>query len=158
MADSTKCDTIVLRNGKELVAKINKISDKGVSYKKCDHPDSPEIVLSNAAIQEIVYSNGQRNRIEDLVFNIEKNSDSPIEERRDQRRSSAMSISQAKGLGFILGFTLGLVGVIVAAFLFSDEPKTVQKTLLKNAWVGFGIVILVNLLLFLAYFAIILSF
>jgi hypothetical protein len=38
------------------------------------------------------------------------------------------------GIGFVLGFFLGLIGVLIAYLAFEDETKTI-----KGSWWGFGV-------------------
>ena len=48
--------------------------------------------------------------------------------------------------GFALGFLLGLIGVLVA-YLINDDYK---KNRVKWAWIGCGIVVVINVILFIA--------
>ena len=52
------------------------------------------------------------------------------------------------GIGFLLGFFLGIVGVLIAYFAFEDQAKT-----RKGSWWGFGI----GLLLYIVIFAVVLA-
>jgi hypothetical protein len=52
------------------------------------------------------------------------------------------------GIGFLLGFLLGLIGVLIAYLAFKDEPKTI-----KGAWIGFGVLVGLILILTIATLA-----
>ena len=48
--------------------------------------------------------------------------------------------------GFALGFLLGIIGVLIA-YIISDDNKAART---KWAWIGFGVAIIIYLLVFLA--------
>lgn len=54
----------------------------------------------------------------------------------------------SSGLGFLMGFFLGVIGVLIAYLAFKDEPATI-----KGSWWGFG----VSLLLIIIIYAIIIA-
>lgn len=54
------CDTIVLKNGEKVVAKIETITEYIVSYKRCDNPEGPLYEESIRKIDFIAFSNGKR--------------------------------------------------------------------------------------------------
>lgn len=54
------CDTVVMRDGTEIKAKVLEISEVEVRYKYCDNPDGPLIVVDKDNVAMIKYSNGTR--------------------------------------------------------------------------------------------------
>lgn len=52
------CDSLFLKSGAHVTAKIIEINPKEVKYKKCDNPDGPVIIIRKADVATIKYSNG----------------------------------------------------------------------------------------------------
>ena len=52
------------------------------------------------------------------------------------------------GIGFLLGFFLGIVGILIAYFAFEDEAKT-----RKGAWWGFGVAMLLVIAIYVIIIA-----
>ena len=50
--------------------------------------------------------------------------------------------------GFALGFLLGLIGVLIA-YIINDDKKSARR---KWAWIGFGVVLVLSLVLFAVAF------
>lgn len=53
-------DTIYLRNGEEIKAKISKISPTTIEYKKASHLEGPSYELPKGDILMIIYENGEK--------------------------------------------------------------------------------------------------
>jgi len=69
MSDTTRCDTLILRNGKKIAANVLKVDDDGVRYRRCGAINTPFVTVSNAAIQSIKYDdNGEEDETENLVL------------------------------------------------------------------------------------------
>ncbi len=51
-------------------------------------------------------------------------------------------------IGFLLGFFLGLIGVLIAYLAFKDESKTI-----RGAWWGFGVAALLSIILIVVVLA-----
>jgi hypothetical protein len=54
------CDTIVLKSGEKVVAKIETITEYVVSYKRCDNPDGPLYEEPIRKIDFVTFSNGKQ--------------------------------------------------------------------------------------------------
>ena len=52
--------------------------------------------------------------------------------------------------GFALGFFLGALGVLLAYVAFKDDY---QRNRIKWAWIGFGLILLINIILIVAVFS-----
>ena len=52
------------------------------------------------------------------------------------------------GIGFLLGFFLGIIGVLIAYFAFEDEAAT-----RKGAWWGFGATLILTIIIVVAVLA-----
>lgn len=53
------CDTILLRNGKRILGKIEKIDPTSVFYKRCENPTGPSYVETIVNIDRISFSSGE---------------------------------------------------------------------------------------------------
>ena len=65
------------------------------------------------------------------------------------KQKLAMKLAKAKGggdgsfgIGFLLGFFLGIIGVLIAYFAFEDQAKT-----RKGAWWGLGVAVLISIII-----------
>jgi hypothetical protein len=55
---TTDCDTLFLKNGTVILAKIREVNPNEIKYKYCDNPDGPSIITYKSDIDYIVYTNG----------------------------------------------------------------------------------------------------
>ncbi len=63
IVEETKCDTIELKNGNKILAKVLEIGLSDIKYKNCNYQDGPTIVLSKDITQSIKYKNGTTENI-----------------------------------------------------------------------------------------------
>ena len=56
---SNDCDTIILRSGKKVVAKIYAITLTEIKYKKCEETNSPVKIILKSKISQVNYSSGK---------------------------------------------------------------------------------------------------
>jgi len=59
-----ECDNIILKDGKEISAKILEITPKLIKYKKCDNLDGPLFSINKSDVMMIRYSNGDNETIQ----------------------------------------------------------------------------------------------
>jgi hypothetical protein len=69
-------DTIVKRNGDNILSKIIEISETEVKYKKFDFQDGPNFIENKSEIQLIKYSNGTKDEFEIQPNTISKTNES----------------------------------------------------------------------------------
>lgn len=58
-----KCDTISLKNGTKILAKVTEITLDEVRYKNCDYIDGPSISVAKSKISYIKYKTGKKENI-----------------------------------------------------------------------------------------------
>lgn len=58
-------DTISMRSGKVVIAKISEVSPTAVRYKEFSMPDGPDFVVDKQTIKKIVYKNGTTEMMEE---------------------------------------------------------------------------------------------
>jgi len=51
-------DTIVLKNGSQIIAKIAEIRPDGIKYKVQENPEGPDYILEKFKVHEIRFHNG----------------------------------------------------------------------------------------------------
>lgn len=67
------CDTIILRDGSKINAKVSLISNTEIKYKRCSFLDGPDFVVNKNKVSKVKYISGQEE-----VFEIEKTDDSKV--------------------------------------------------------------------------------
>lgn len=60
-------DTLFKRNGEQLIVKVKEINSQEIKYKKLNFEDGPLYVESKSAVQEIHFSNGIIEKIEEII-------------------------------------------------------------------------------------------
>lgn len=112
---NVECDLLVLKNGKEISAKILEVGISEVKYKNCDNQDGPIFSIGKSDVFMIKYSNGTKTVIEDSTSNqnnVTVNVNSSVE-----TKTSSKSLAAAVVLWFFLGllgfhrFYLGHIGM-----------------------------------------------
>ena len=68
-----ECDTLKLKNGEEIKAKVLEISQTEIKYKKCDNLTGPAYVLPKSDVLKIKYSTGAIEIINSTKTNDEEN-------------------------------------------------------------------------------------
>jgi len=66
MITTTKAqDTIILKNGDEIAAKVMEVNLSDIKYKKSDNPDGPSYTIQKSEVFMIKYKNGSKDVIND---------------------------------------------------------------------------------------------
>ena len=138
LTDSTNCDVLIKQDGEEVEVKVLEVNPGVIIYKKCDYEDGPSYSILKEDVFLIKYKNGRKE-----VFNENGSSGSS--------HSRSTSDKRAWGIGFALGFLVGLLGLLLAAVIFDD--KATRKKAVGGALVG----ILTLVLLYLALLAVVLG-
>lgn len=117
------CDTIVLKSGEEISAKVLKIGENEIEYKKCDNQTGPTYTLKPEKVLMVKYANGAKD-----IININppaatgKAKDGIKDERPTEPKTKTAFILMLVmfGLGFIdlLLFILALIGIPGLTSLF----------------------------------------
>ena len=88
------CDKILLKDGKEISAKIIEIGPEAIKYKRCENLDGPIYVTNTSEVVSITYSNGTTETIKSTV------------------RSAAPEANKStKNSSATLGLVLGMIGL-----------------------------------------------
>ncbi len=136
-----ECDSIILKNGEEIKAKVTEIASDEIKYKKCDNLNGPTYTIKKSEVFMIKYSNGT----EDIITPNNSNSIEIINKKNngDEPEINGMALA-----GFICGivglllalimgwsFLLGILGVIFSAIGLGQIRKNPTK------WKGKGFAI-----------------
>jgi hypothetical protein len=100
----SKCDTIVLKSGSVIFAKVEEISQTEVKYRRCDNLSGPLFSILKSDVSSIRYINGTRdnfNPVVDVTY-------SPVQNPQNNLPP------QTQGLA-IAGFLASVVGLFIAS-------------------------------------------
>lgn len=121
------CDTLIMRNGQLIKAKVAEIGINDIRYKECDFPEGPDYIVRKGDVTMIAFANGQRTVITPDGRPVEKiqTGDKQVEV------VSVLSFACALlGLGLLLVFgwpfllgTAALVLGIVGLSIHSKDPQ-----------------------------------
>jgi len=139
LADSTTCDTIVLRNGRKIIAQIYQVHKDNIEYTKCNDLNSPKILLSGRALKEIRYQDGTLSSFENTANEIA----SPVPQNiarneRELRAAKTTGIIVGIFCGILAGYLLGLIGMLILYLCYRNKNREVRKMAMKHAWILFG--------------------
>jgi hypothetical protein len=100
----SKCDTIILKSGSVIYAKVEEISQTEIKFRKCNNLTGPLNTISKAEVSSIRYINGTRDN-----FN-------PVEEPTYQAYVNPQNNipPQAEGLS-VVGFIASIIGLFIAS-------------------------------------------
>ncbi len=124
------CDTLFLRNGTEIKAKVLEITQDEIKYKYCNNLDGPLIIIAKNDVEHITYSNGETERFKIERQNTTTNSnwqgmDETLRARKDARDSLIMGILAFPGMFiYLVGVVLAIMAIIAA--------RRALKILLRN--------------------------
>jgi hypothetical protein len=108
LAQTSACDTIVLKSGSRLIGKVEEIGQNEIKYRRCDNLNGPLISISKYDAFKILYSNGTLESFpSDNVINLNNNYNNDIKPVVNN------TIVKTEGLA-IAGFVIGLAGLFVA--------------------------------------------
>jgi hypothetical protein len=166
-----KCDTIVFKDGKRILAKVQTIDKNKICYKLCNNPDGPDFSHETSLIEKLQFPNGTVTKIGDYyTFDEKEKVEQEIEEVAGKNKKvegfSLASLSLF-GLSFILLLSpawililltlpLALAFGIAGLIRFKQNAKRY-----KARWVGYagtvlssiGVVALLVILLFVVLFS-----
>jgi len=136
--NNDSCDNIILKNGKEISAKVIEITPELIKYKKCSNLDGPLISIYKSEVLMLRYSNGSKE-----IFSPSQESPHP---KKEYGWGSIVSVgcAQIAVLLLIIAPEFALLFAIIA-ILFGISSFS------KRLW-GFGlagtIVGLISIILF----------
>lgn len=153
-------DVIVRNDGSTILAKVQKVTENEVEYKKHSNPDGPTYTITISEITAINYENGAKD-----TFKTSKSSSATISNQSDQTYMTNETASQFSNDKQLLSMynsniaptlkyrkkakTWKLTGIIggsalvvggVAAFLFIDEESLDYGSYISLATAGIGVV------------------
>lgn len=113
------CDKITFINGNEEEVKLMEIGDDYIKYKRCDNLDGPTFTASKSKLFMIVYSNGNREVIENEDESVKnKHINSENNSPQYNNRTTYSSAPETHGLA-IASLVLGIIGFIpLASIIF----------------------------------------
>jgi len=118
---SSECDNIILKDGKEISAKIIEITPDIIKYKKCNNLDGPLISIYKSDVLMLRYADGTKD-----IINVAEERKSISEYKKDNTNSGLgfFSIMFGTTSWFFAGLILAPAGVIFGIIsLVRDENK-----------------------------------
>jgi len=102
------CDSIFLRKGEVVLAKVLEINPTEIKYKNCNNPDGPLIIIYKNAVSYIRYANGQ---VEEFPYEIPKaqTTTQRIDEIRVKEDSLSSLVNSIIGIPLLFAGGLGLI-------------------------------------------------
>jgi hypothetical protein len=98
-----KCDTIILKDGQKITAKISNISGEIVSFVKCNDAAEKAFKIEKSSISMIRYANGNR----DIFTTLQKG----------QEPTPVASTTKKTEVFAVLSLVFAIVGIIITLFL-----------------------------------------
>jgi len=149
---SDNCDSLFLRKGEIILAKVKEINPTEIKYKKCGAEDGPLYVIAKNDVHYIIYANGQTEE-----FKIESNFkaktvETKLNELQIKRDAEASLLYSIVG---VLGLFLGGLGLIFLWFGIRTGRRALKairgdvkmmRQFRTKAIVGFTISLIVYLL------------
>lgn len=117
------CDTIILKNGDKIGAKISEIGISEIKYKKCDYTDGPTYTMRKSDVFMVKYPNGSSEIFADSRAGEKpKDPENNTPEKNELTNSEKYvkgqidaSQNHLSGAWFLAGLFLALIGVLIAA-------------------------------------------
>jgi len=102
------CDSIFLRKGEVVLAKVLEINPTEIKYKNCNNPDGPLIIIYKNTVSHIRYTNGQ---VEEFPYEIPKaqTTTQKIDEIRVKDDSLSSLVNSILGIPLLFVGGLGIV-------------------------------------------------
>lgn len=124
------CDTLVLRNGDAILAKVLEVDPREIKYKNCNNLNGPTYVIEKNKVDYVIYTNGQR---ED--FKIEQAYIADKIGGRDDTEEYVMKMARTSMIYGIIAFpllsTYG-IGAIVFGLLAIRKSRNAMMLIGKN--------------------------
>lgn len=95
------CDTLITREGEELIVKILEFGESTIKYKKCDQLEGPTYTIKMAEVFMIKYANGAKD-----VFKAKEVAKVKNEPLQAEKKVTVEPFS-------IISFILGVIGIII---------------------------------------------
>lgn len=118
------CDRIYFADGSQAEVKVLDVNDKEVSYRKCNEPNSPVIILNKKHISKIEFSSGARyeeGKEEGQEQNNRQEEVQKTEESTNQSQKQTQKPKQAsakEGIINILALIFAIMGLIMMILAF----------------------------------------
>jgi len=150
-----RCDTIMLKSGKNLVGKVEEIGLTEIKYRNCNNLSGPIISIAKSSASAILFSNGSHE-----IFTV----DDPALQSNNASNTGNTDERQVEGFG-IAGLAAGVVGLFIAtiplgavAIVFGaislsrikKNPKKYKGKGLAIASLILGLVLVVAMIILLA--------
>jgi len=109
------CETIILRNGEEISAKVTEVGITDVRYKLCSMPDGPDFVKPKSEIFMIRYKDGSKDLFKEPVAGVYEENSRQVPKNNNNGLSilsltfSILGIYPLTFLGSIVGMITGIV-------------------------------------------------
>ncbi len=128
------CDTVILKNGDQISAKISEIGVTEIKYKKCEYTDGPTYTILKSEVFMVRYSNGSTE-----IFANSGAGEKPKTQEDNSPNKKELTYSEKYNKGLldatiyhkpggwaVAGFLLGPIGVLIALLIFPVQrsPNT----------------------------------
>lgn len=150
-----RCDTIMLKSGKNLVGKVEEIGLTEIKYRNCNNLSGPIISIAKSSVAAIMFSNGSHE-----IFTVDdpalQSNNASITGNTDERQVEGFAIAglAAGVVGlFIATIPLGAVAIVFGAISLSrikKNPKKYKGNGLAIASLILGLVLVVAMIILLA--------
>lgn len=145
----SKCDTILMKDGTKITAKVIEIGPEAIKYKRCDNLDGPLYIKYPSDASSITYSNGTTE-----IVKSQAPKNTVIAEKKPRKPKTAiggfilgmvgLSLGMAftilsGGLLFLIAASLGFLAIIFAIISEVILKKNIDSRIGRN----FGIVSLI---------------
>ncbi|MGZ3861566.1 MAG: DUF4190 domain-containing protein [Bacteroidia bacterium] len=120
------CDTIIFRDGTEILAKVIEVGTSEIKYKNCDNQSGPTYIVEKNKVNFIIYSNGQSEQ-----FKVET---APIANKYDNStESDRMTLKMARTsmiygiIGFVGLSFYGVGGIIMGLCALAKSRRAMER-------------------------------
>jgi hypothetical protein len=131
-------DTIIMKDGEEIIGNIVEISNDNVKYKRMDNPAGPMFILSKNSIFMIKYKNGTKDVFNEKLPAVQHEIKTEIQNTLVIPNDTILQTSRSPGLALLLS---ALVPGIGQAY----NREYLPKGLFQSALAGTGILFMTAL-------------
>jgi hypothetical protein len=131
--DSLECDIIYLADRTAVQATVLEVNIGATIYKLCGGEDEPKRTLLNQKNLRIEYADGS-----------EENFDNHLSKdwvKREQQSEQKVGRKGIWFIGFIVGALLGILGILIAYAIYTDEPIA-RKKAISGSIIGFLVILI----------------
>ncbi len=133
--DSVNCDTLIMRNGTEIKAKVTEITPTEIKFKYCNNLSGPNYVVYRYEVSYVKYANGSLDSFVDEFkpapainkYNKRDKDQGSYTENYVSKRCVAANFFGAFSLIPFYGFPAGIIAIIMGMkclHLIDKDPKT----------------------------------